>query len=44
MCKPTCSEYGELAIKKYGVFIGLIKLSKRLFFTCKSTVYFIDEP
>lgn len=44
MCKPTCSEYGELAIKKYGVFIGLIKLFKRLFFTCNSAVYFIDEP
>ena len=44
MLMPTCSEYGIIVLNKYGFFIGWFKIFKRLFFTCKSSVYFIDEP
>ena len=42
--KPTCSEYAILAIKKYGVIIGLIKTYKRLFLRCRGNIYRIDYP
>ena len=41
--KPTCSEYAELAIKKYGLLIGLYKLRKRLS-KCHGNIYRIDYP
>lgn len=44
MCQPTCSEYAILAVKKYGVIIGLYKTYIRLFRTCGGTVYKIDYP
>lgn len=42
--KPTCSEYAIMAIKKYGLVIGLIKIYIRLFFKCRGNVYRIDYP
>lgn len=42
--KPTCSEYAILAIKKYGVVIGLFKAYKRLFKRCRGNIYMIDYP
>ena len=44
MLMPTCSEYGIIVLNKYGFFIGWFKIFRRLFFTCKSSVYFIDAP
>lgn len=42
--KPTCSEYAILAIRKYGLIVGLIKSYKRLFRRCKGRIYRIDYP
>lgn len=42
--KPTCSEYTILAVKKYGVIIGLGKSYFRLFKRCKGNIYRIDYP
>lgn len=42
--KPTCSEYAILAIKKYGLIIGLIKAYIRLFKKCRGNIYRIDYP
>ena len=42
--KPTCSEYAILAIKKYGVLIGLYKSIDRLINRCKGNIYQIDCP
>lgn len=42
--KPTCSEYAILAIKKYGLIIGLIKTYIRLFKKCRGNIYRIDYP
>lgn len=42
--KPTCSEYAILAIKKYGLIIGLIKAYIRLFRKCRGNIYRIDYP
>lgn len=42
--KPTCSEYAILALKKYGVIIGLIKTYNRLFRKCRGNIYRIDYP
>lgn len=42
--KPTCSEYAILAIKKYGLIIGLVKTYSRLFKKCKGNIYRIDYP
>lgn len=42
--KPTCSEYAILAIKKYGLIIGLIKAYIRLFKKCRGNIYSIDYP
>lgn len=44
VCKPTCSEYAIIVLRKYGVVIGLYKIYIRLFKTCCGTVYKIDEP
>lgn len=44
VCKPTCSEYAIIVLKKYGVLIGIYKIYIRLFKTCYGTVYKIDEP
>ena len=42
--KPTCSEYAILAIKKYGLIVGLIKAYIRLFKKCRGNIYRIDYP
>lgn len=42
--KPTCSEYAILAIKKYGLIVGLRKTYIRLFKKCKGNIYGIDYP
>lgn len=42
--KPTCSEYTILAVKKYGVVIGLFKAYIRLFWRCRGNIYSIDYP
>ncbi len=44
VCKPTCSEYAIIVLKKYGVIIGAYLIYVRLFKTCWGTVYKIDEP
>lgn len=43
LLKPTCSEYAILAIKKYGIIIGCIKIWNRLNYKCRGSVYYIDE-
>lgn len=42
--KPTCSEYAILAIKKYGLIIGLVKTYFRAFKRCRGNIYRIDYP
>ncbi len=42
--KPTCSEYTILALKKYGVIIGLYKAYIRIFKKCRGNIYRIDYP
>ncbi len=42
-CKPTCSEYSILVLKKYCLIVALIKIRKRLFHTCNGE-YKIDFP
>ena len=42
--KPTCSEYTILAIKKYGLIIGLIKAYRRIVYRCRGTIFRIDYP
>lgn len=44
VCKPTCSEYAIIVLKKYGVLIGTYMIYIRLFKTCFGTIYKIDEP
>ncbi len=41
---PTCSEYTILALKKYGVIIGLYKAYVRIFKKCRGNIYRIDYP
>ena len=42
--KPTCSEFTILALKKYGVIIGLYKAYIRIFKKCRGNIYRIDYP
>lgn len=44
LLKPTCSEYAVIVLKKYGFFIGCIKIWIRLNYKCRGNVYYIDEP
>jgi len=41
---PTCSEYTIMAVKKYGVIVGLLKSYIRLFYRCRGNIYMIDYP
>ena len=41
---PTCSEYAILAVKKYGLIVGVILTATRLFRKCKGNIYRIDYP
>ena len=42
--KPTCSEYTILALKMYGVIIGLYMAYKRVYKKCRGSIYNIDYP
>ncbi len=42
--QPTCSEYAILAVRKYGVIIGLVKAYIRLFWKCRGNIYRMDYP
>lgn len=42
--KPTCSEYTILALKKYGVIIGLYMAYIRVYKKCRGSIYSIDYP
>lgn len=44
LCMPTCSEYGIMVVKKYGVIIGFYKIYIRLFKRCRGNIYTIDYP
>jgi putative component of membrane protein insertase Oxa1/YidC/SpoIIIJ protein YidD len=41
---PTCSEYAILALRKYGVIVGLYRIYVRLTRTCKGGEYRMDYP
>ena len=44
MCKPTCSEYAIIVIKRYCLIKALILIYIRLFRTCTGRIYKIDFP
>ena len=44
LCKPSCSEFAILCLKKYIFVYALIKIYRRLFKTCKGEDYKIDWP
>ena len=44
LCKPTCSEYAILVIKKYCLIKSLVLIYIRLFKTCTGKIYKIDFP
>ena len=44
LLKPTCSEYAKIVLRKYGFFIGSVKIWIRLNHKCRGNVYYIDEP
>lgn len=44
LCKPTCSEYAIIVIKKYCIVKALLLIYIRLFKTCTGKIYKIDFP
>ena len=42
--KPTCSQYAILAVRKYGVVVGLLRSYDRTFNRCVGRTYQIDWP
>ncbi len=44
LCRPTCSEYAILAVKKYGAIIGFAMSLYRVLRKCRGSVYRIDYP
>ena len=44
LCKPTCSEYALICLKKYNIIKALKKIHRRLFITCNGGFYRMDEP
>lgn len=42
-CKPSCSEYALLVLKKYNVLSALVKINRRVRFTCRGD-FKIDTP
>ena len=42
--KPTCSEYTIMAVRKYGVMVGLCKGYYRLMYLCRGNIYKIHYP
>jgi putative component of membrane protein insertase Oxa1/YidC/SpoIIIJ protein YidD len=41
---PSCSEYAILALRKYGVIVGLYRIYVRLTKTCRGDMYRMDYP
>lgn len=44
LCKPTCSEYAIIVLKKHCLFKALHMIRIRLFKTCRGNVFHKDEP
>lgn len=44
LCKPTCSEYAIIVIKKHCIIKALLLIYIRLFKTCTGKIYKIDFP
>lgn len=44
LCIPSCSEYAILSLKRFLLIAALLKIRKRLFFTCKGEMYILDFP
>ena len=44
LCKPTCSEYAIIVIKRYCLIKALVLIYIRLFRTCTGRIYKIDFP
>ena len=44
ICKPSCSEYALLVLRKYNLIIALRKIYIRLFDTCRGSIYVEDYP
>ena len=44
LCKPTCSEYAILVLRKSPFPIAAVRIAKRLFVTCRGTAYKLDPP
>ena len=44
LCVPSCSEYAILCLKRYELIKALVRITKRLFVTCKGDEYKIDMP
>ncbi len=44
LCKPTCSEYAIIVIKRYCLIKALVLIYIRLFRTCTGNTYKIDFP
>ncbi len=44
LCKPTCSEYAIMVIKRYCLLKALVLIYIRLFRTCTGKTYKIDFP
>ena len=44
LCKPTCSEYAIIVIKRYCLIKALVLIYIRLFRTCTGKIYKIDFP
>ncbi len=44
-CIPSCSEYAVISLKRvFPLILALLKIRKRLFFTCNGEEYKIDFP
>jgi uncharacterized membrane protein YidH (DUF202 family) len=44
LCMPTCSEYAIMAIRKYGVIIGVCKGYYHFVYLCRGNIYRIYYP
>ncbi|MBQ9805334.1 MAG: membrane protein insertion efficiency factor YidD [Clostridia bacterium] len=44
LCVPSCSEYAIACFKKYWFIQAILKIRKRLYFTCQGDEYKLDPP
>lgn len=44
ICKPSCSEYALLALRKYNLFVAVRMIYIRLNETCRGPLYIEDYP